>query len=80
MWRFVTYIFVHATITHILFNVLIQLLIGIPLEMVHGVLHASKRAQLTTLQPFRVLGLYLLGGLYASLASSVFDPESNVVG
>ena len=35
VWRFVTYMFVHSGYFHIIFNVLIQLALGIPLEMVH---------------------------------------------
>ena len=44
----------------------LQLIVGIPLEMVHG--------------QWRVAGVYLMGGLAGSLASSVFDPETNLVG
>jgi hypothetical protein len=43
-----------------------QLIVGIPLEMVHG--------------QWRTAGVYLMGGLAGSLASSVFDPETNLVG
>ena len=35
VWRFITYMFVHSGYFHIAFNLLIQLIIGIPLEMVH---------------------------------------------
>ena len=35
VWRFVTYMFVHSGYFHIAFNLLIQLVLGIPLEMVH---------------------------------------------
>ena len=35
VWRFLSYMFVHSGYFHIIFNVLIQLLLGIPLEMVH---------------------------------------------
>eukprot|EP00730_Choanoeca_flexa_P019327 TRINITY_DN9434_c0_g1_i3.p1 TRINITY_DN9434_c0_g1~~TRINITY_DN9434_c0_g1_i3.p1 ORF type:complete len:366 (+),score=62.37 TRINITY_DN9434_c0_g1_i3:86-1183(+) len=66
VWRFITYILVHAGVSHIIFNILIQLLVGIPLEMVHG--------------QWRTAGVYLMGGLAGSLASSVFDPETNLVG
>ena len=36
MWRYVTYMFIHSGIFHATFNILIQLVLGIPLEMVHG--------------------------------------------
>jgi hypothetical protein len=39
---------------------------GLPLEMVHG--------------PVRVTGVYLLGGIGGSLASSVLDYKTNLVG
>jgi membrane associated rhomboid family serine protease len=44
----------------------IQLIIGIPLEMKNG--------------SFRVCMLYLMGVIAGSLGASVFDPDSNVVG
>ncbi|XP_038833239.1 rhomboid-related protein 2 isoform X2 [Salvelinus namaycush] len=34
-WRFVSYMFVHAGVEHILGNLVMQLLLGIPLELVH---------------------------------------------
>eukprot|EP00055_Hartaetosiga_balthica_P016975 m.110392 g.110392 ORF g.110392 m.110392 type:complete len:367 (+) comp9220_c0_seq4:37-1137(+) len=66
VWRFISYVFVHASVTHIVFNCILQLIVGVPLEMVHG--------------PHRVLGVYLLGGIAGSLASSVFDVYANLVG
>ena len=35
VWRFITYMFVHSGYFHVGFNLLIQLVLGIPLEMVH---------------------------------------------
>lgn len=35
-WRYVTYMLVHSGIFHAIFNILIQLVLGLPLEMVHG--------------------------------------------
>jgi len=34
-WRYVTYMLIHAGFFHMFFNILVQLLIGIPLELVH---------------------------------------------
>uniref|UniRef100_A0A1A8RN55 rhomboid protease n=1 Tax=Nothobranchius rachovii TaxID=451742 RepID=A0A1A8RN55_9TELE len=34
-WRFISYMFVHAGVEHIVGNLLMQLLLGIPLELVH---------------------------------------------
>ncbi|XP_030866852.2 rhomboid-related protein 3 isoform X2 [Gorilla gorilla gorilla] len=36
VWRYLTYIFMHAGIEHLGLNVVLQLLVGVPLEMVHG--------------------------------------------
>ena len=36
IWRFLTYMVIHSGIFHLVFNVLVQLILGIPLEMVHG--------------------------------------------
>ena len=33
MWRFFTYQFVHVGFEHIAFNMLMQLIVGLPLEM-----------------------------------------------
>lgn len=65
-WRFISYMFVHAGVEHIVGNLLMQLLLGIPLEMVH--------------KGFEVGILYLSGVLAGSLASSIFDPLSALVG
>eukprot|EP00049_Salpingoeca_infusionum_P016672 m.342869 g.342869 ORF g.342869 m.342869 type:complete len:388 (+) comp16127_c4_seq1:68-1231(+) len=66
VWRFLTYMLVHASASHITFNCLLQVIVGVPLEMVHG--------------PFRMLGLYLMGAIAGSLASSVVNPTTNLVG
>ena len=34
-WRYVSYSLVHSGLFHVTFNILIQLVLGIPLEMVH---------------------------------------------
>ncbi|CAB1429120.1 unnamed protein product [Pleuronectes platessa] len=65
-WRFISYMFVHAGVEHILGNLLMQLLLGIPLELVH--------------KGFEVGMVYLAGVLAGSLASSIFDPHSALVG
>ncbi len=44
---------------HIVMNLLIQLLLGIPLEMVH--------------KGWRIMLVYILGALYGGLAHSVID-------
>ncbi|KJH43022.1 peptidase, S54 family [Dictyocaulus viviparus] len=58
LWRFITYMFIHIGLYHVLFNVLAQLLLGIPLELVHQ---------------WRVIVIYLAGVLSGSLLVSVVD-------
>uniref|UniRef100_H2YKT3 Rhomboid-related protein 2 n=1 Tax=Ciona savignyi TaxID=51511 RepID=H2YKT3_CIOSA len=66
VWRFVSYMFLHAGIEHILGNVVLQLMFGVPLEMVH--------------KSLRVGIVYMSGVLAGSLASSIFDPFVYLVG
>ncbi|XP_028326270.1 rhomboid-related protein 2 [Gouania willdenowi] len=65
-WRFISYMFVHAGVEHILGNLFMQLLLGIPLELVH--------------KGFEVGMVYMAGVIAGSLASSIFDPLSALVG
>ncbi|KAM7383126.1 hypothetical protein PAMP_002808 [Pampus punctatissimus] len=65
-WRFISYMFVHAGVEHIVGNLIMQLLLGIPLELIH--------------KGFEVGMVYLAGVLAGSLASSIFDPLSALVG
>ena len=34
-WRFVTYMFVHVGVMHIMMNLVVQLFLGVALELVH---------------------------------------------
>ena len=36
VWRYLTYMLIHSGVFHAVFNILVQLVLGIPLEMVHG--------------------------------------------
>ncbi|XP_042295560.1 rhomboid-related protein 2 isoform X2 [Sceloporus undulatus] len=65
-WRFCSYMLLHAGIEHILGNLVLQLVLGIPLELVH--------------KGHRVGLVYLAGVLGGSLASSVCDPLLGLVG
>ncbi|XP_040496943.1 rhomboid-related protein 3 isoform X3 [Ursus maritimus] len=65
-WRFLTYIFMHAGIEHLGLNVVLQLLVGVPLEMVHGAT--------------RIGLVYVAGVVAGSLAVSVADMTAPVVG
>lgn len=60
VWRFFSYMFLHAGLEHVLANLLLQLSVGIPLEMVHGSL--------------RIMAIYIAGVLGGSMASGIFDP------
>ena len=65
-WRFVTYMFVHSGYFHITFNLLIQLILGLPLEMVH--------------RWWRIFLIYVSGVAAGSLATSITDPEVYLAG
>jgi len=66
VWRFLTYMFVHSGYFHIVFNLLVQLMLGLPLEMVH--------------RWWRVLLIYLTGVLFGSLVVSLTDPGAYLAG
>ncbi|KAG8451475.1 hypothetical protein GDO86_003615 [Hymenochirus boettgeri] len=65
-WRFISYMLVHAGVQHIIGNLILQLILGIPLELVH--------------KGHRIGLVYLAGVIAGSLASSVFDPQVSLVG
>ncbi|XP_065214530.1 protein rhomboid isoform X2 [Planococcus citri] len=66
IWRFIFYTVLHAGWLHLLFNLLVQLSVGLPLEMVHGSL--------------RIGVVYMAGVLAGSLGTSVFDADVCLVG
>lgn len=65
-WRFLTYMFLHAGLVHIIGNLLIQILIGIPLELVHN--------------GWRVCLVYVFGSLIGAFAHSLTDPRTFLLG
>ncbi|KAG6443023.1 hypothetical protein O3G_MSEX002672 [Manduca sexta] len=65
-WRFVTYMLVHVGVVHLLVNLLVQLFLGVPLEMVH--------------RWWRVTLVYLAGVAAGSLATSLADPKVYLAG
>ena len=65
-WRFLSYAIVHSGIGHIGLNVIIQLVVGLPLEMSHG--------------PVRVAAVYIMGVVSGSLATSVINPVVYLAG
>lgn len=66
IWRFVLYMLLHAGWFHLTFNLIMQVVIGIPLEMVHG--------------SSRIACIYLAGVLAGSLGTSIFDSSVYLVG
>lgn len=65
-WRFVTYMLIHAGYAHLLSNVFVSLLLGIPLEMVH--------------RWWRIGLLYMSGVIFGSIVASLFSPHAYLVG
>ncbi|EDV96419.1 protein rhomboid [Drosophila grimshawi] len=66
LWRFVSYALLHASWLHLGFNVVTQLLYGLPLELIHG----SGRTAI----------IYGAGVLAGSLGTSVVDSTVYLVG
>ena len=65
-WRYMSYAFIHAGFYHVFFNVIVQLALGIPLELIH--------------KGWRVAIVYLAGIISGSLAASISDPTSYLAG
>ena len=65
-WRFLTYQFVHVNMEHIVFNTLMQLVVGLPLEM-------SQPGYRGTL---KVVVVYLAGVVFGSVGGSLPSPTS----
>ncbi|XP_015182617.1 PREDICTED: rhomboid-related protein 2 isoform X2 [Polistes dominula] len=65
-WRYMTYMFVHVGILHLVVNLFVQIMLGIPLEMVH--------------KWWRVLIIYIAGVIAGSLGTSVSDPTVYLAG
>ena len=70
VWRFLTYQFVHGGHQHIFFNMLMQLMVGLPLEL-------SQRGWRGKL---RLLSLYQAGVLLGSVAGAIPSPHSLLCG
>ncbi|XP_017782022.1 PREDICTED: rhomboid-related protein 2-like [Nicrophorus vespilloides] len=65
-WRFLTYMFVHIGFYHLIVNILVQIVLGVPLEMVHNGL--------------RVAVVYFAGVIAGSLGTSITDPTVRLAG
>ncbi|KAJ8958526.1 hypothetical protein NQ318_002321 [Aromia moschata] len=65
-WRYLTYMFVHIGYAHLCVNLAVQLILGVPLEMVH--------------KWWRVLIIYFAGVIAGSLANSITDPMCRLAG
>ncbi|CAL4114189.1 unnamed protein product, partial [Meganyctiphanes norvegica] len=66
IWRFIFYAYLHAGWVHLAFNLIVQLIVGIPLEMVHG--------------SARIGCVYQAGVVAGSLGTSVFDATVYLMG
>lgn len=64
-YRYFTYLLLHADITHLFGNVVVQVSVGIALEMMHS---------------WRVVVIYVAGAIGGSMAHSVLDRKSPLVG
>ncbi|XP_023342286.1 rhomboid-related protein 2 [Eurytemora carolleeae] len=66
VWRWVSYSLLHGNITHIVLNIILQLMVGLPLEMTNHF--------------WRISLVYFSGVLGGSLMFSVSNPEAGLVG
>jgi len=69
-WRFASYMLVHIGIGHFVFNMIMQILVGVFLEM----------EQCGVLGSFKVLIVYMSGVLAGSLGTSLSDPATYLAG
>lgn len=66
IWRYLTYMLIHAGYWHITFNLVIQLAVGVPLEIVHG---------------FNPISIVYFGGIIGgAVGNSIADPYSYLAG
>ncbi len=65
-WRFITAMFLHASVMHIFSNMLTLWFIGIMAENIFG--------------SFKLICLYLFGGIFGNIASYLFEPMTISVG
>ena len=69
-WRYITYMFVHIGISHFVFNMIMQIMIGVFLEMEQSGLKGS----------FKVCIVYMSGVIAGSIGQSLTEPEIYVAG
>ncbi|TKR68033.1 hypothetical protein L596_024082 [Steinernema carpocapsae] len=65
LWRFVTYMFVHIGYSHLITNCLVQLFLGVPLELVHQ---------------WRLGIVYFASGIFGCMLMAVTSPTTYVAG
>lgn len=70
VWRFASYMLVHIGIGHFVFNMIMQILVGVFLEM----------EQCGVLGSFKVLVVYMSGVMAGSLGTSLSDPATYLAG
>ncbi|XP_050074974.1 protein rhomboid [Anopheles maculipalpis] len=66
VWRFLTYMFVHIGFMHLIMNLLVQIFLGVALELVHCW--------------WRVALVYLAGVIAGSMGTSLFTPRVFLAG
>lgn len=65
LWRFVTYMFIHVNMNHIMMNMVVQLFLGTVLEIFHG---------------WRVTLVYMSGVLAGSMGAAIAQPTIHLAG
>lgn len=66
IWRFLSYMLIHSSLSHLISNVLMQIFLGASLQIMHNW--------------WRILLVYFAGGLAGCLGNSFFTPDGNLCG
>ena len=79
-FRWFTYSFLHVDLSHFLGNILLQIMVGLWIEMEHKVMHQFFVRYFMILQCVRLSIIYVIGVISGSLFHSVASPCEKLAG